>query len=112
MAAFSTLTADQKNQLLAFMTMFRGGCVALVQAINRGTALNLVWTDSVGTIVASLDASGEIPDQTGLAGAVGLLPADVAALMTLIQGLLASAATNANEAEMLKAIGPTNMSGS
>lgn len=109
MATFSSYTSAQQAQILAFMPLFRSAIVGLVGACNQGATLDGTWTGAISTLVTGLDAGTVIPDTTGLAGAMPLAREDVLAIMTAIEGLLATANTPAQRAEYLKVVGPVNM---
>ena len=109
MATFSSYTAAQQAQILAFMPLFRSAIVGLVASCNGGASLDGTWTAAISPLVTGLDAGTVIPDNTGLAGAMPLAREDVLAIMTAIEGLLATANTPAQRAEYLKVVGPVNM---
>ena len=111
MATFSSLTAGQQEQILAFMPLFRGAIITLARACNGGASLDGVWTTGVSALVTSLDAGTTIPDITGLAGAQSLVREDVLGAMAAIEALLATANSAAQRAEYLKIVGPPNVIG-
>ena len=111
MAAFSSLTTDQQNQIIAFMQVFRPTIGQTARASNKVVTMLQVWTNVIQPIISTLDSGTVIPDNTNLAGAVSLTSDEVTALMGGFASYVSTFVTPANVTAWTQAAGIANVTG-
>ncbi len=77
MAAWADLTPEQQSQVQNLVNPVRSFVAELARVATHGIAASADWNGGTSTIVNSLDADAVIPSTSGLAGAQGLVKADV-----------------------------------
>ena len=94
MATWASLTYEQKTAVLSVANAVRSLQIAWQQLSEGGLIIAAAWNGGVSTLVDSLadDATGAIPNDTGLAGAQALSRAD----LTNLVGYLIDSSNPAN----------------
>lgn len=78
MATWASLTPTEQADVQAFMGSLRAFAGDLAILANEGVAVGAAWNGGLSTIVGTLGADEVIPNASGLDGAQGVVPADVA----------------------------------
>jgi hypothetical protein len=94
MATWASLTADQKTAVQSVANAVRSLQITWQKLSEGGLIISAAWNGGVSDLVGSLadDATGAIPNDTGLAGAQSLSKAD----LTNMVGYLIDASNPAN----------------
>lgn len=108
MATFASLTPAQQAQLKAFMPLMRSATIQYVKALNRLAALDQLWTNSISSVNALLDASEVIPDTNGLDGASQLSHDDLVVFIADVEAVLGAKNDAAHRAFYARACGLSN----
>jgi hypothetical protein len=108
--AYADLTTEQKQSVDDFMAMVRPFCGELARVHNHGAAAFTQYWATISTIMGELQDADEIPNKTGLAGAVGVTKAQVAVILAWMESL-ATINSESNRQLMAKACGGVNLIG-
>lgn len=107
--SYSTATPAQQAQVNVFVQQQRAACIEFFKLMNQIAALQTFWNADVLGILGAPQGI-LIPDGTGLAGAVELTDTQVTNLFGVLQSMLTTNFTQANQNAMALAVGPTNIS--
>ena len=111
MALFTALTSQQQASLQNNDMLVRDAVLKSRIAIAAMKIAALDYTTISQSISATLDAGQVVPPQTGLIGAIPVLPADVDALMTAFQSLITMWDTPTVRADHAQYVGAINIDG-
>jgi hypothetical protein len=106
MATFASLTPQQQSLLSNWLqNTFRPTVLANARALAALQQMATFYASAIGPVLATVDATETVPDNTGLAGAAPLLVADVTQWMTAAEAVLGVQNTAAQVAEFVKIAG-------
>ena len=111
MATFSELTVDEQTQLADQMTIIRPMVGALARVCNSFRIAKDAHTSHVGAILAQLVDADEVPNTTGLAGAVAITKAEIDEVLTDANAVLAAYDTPAKRQLYTRFAGARNLIG-
>lgn len=107
--SYSTATPAQQAQVNVFVQQQRAACIQFFRLMNQINALQTFWNADVLAILGTPGGIA-IPDGTNLAGAVQLTDTQVTNLFGVLQSMLTTNFTQANQNAMALATGPGNIS--
>lgn len=107
MAAYASLTPDQKSMLLAFSLVARGSMIKLAQVLNLLQDLDTAY-QTVSPILALVDNGETIPDGNALAGSQTVTAFDLKTWLPAIEAILATNNTAGWRSAYIKAGGVAN----
>jgi hypothetical protein len=108
--AFTDLELDEQGAITEYLRMIRAWAGEQARTNNHADALNTMYTH-IQAALASVGTDEEIPDSTGLAGAMGLTKGELVSLTAHMQGILANYNTLGHRQMWAKAAGPSNLIG-
>jgi hypothetical protein len=108
--AYADLTTEQKESVDDFMAQLRPWCGEFARVHNHGAAAYTQYWATISAIMGELQDADEIPNKTGLAGAVGVTKAQVGTILAWI-GDVATINSESNRQLMAKATGGVNLLG-
>jgi len=110
MATWAELTQEQRDIYSAFERDLRAVSGEFQRWCNKAVGLNTRYNAQVQGILAALDDNTVVPNSSGLAGSSSLdSDADMATLVSYIQGTLNSYNTAGHQEKRAKACGQQNV---
>jgi hypothetical protein len=110
MAAFNELTQEQRDIYTTFERDLRGVSGEFQRLCNKMAALNTRYNAQMQAILVALDDNTIVPNSSGLAGSSALdSDADMATLVSYIQGVLTNYNTSGHQEKRAKACGALNV---
>lgn len=109
--AYADLTQQQKTELQEWLQFARPIFGELARTLNHLDAAKTAHSSHVAAILAELSAPDEIPNESGLAGAVSLAKSELTAILVQADSLLMGYGTAVNRELWTKFCGAENMIG-
>lgn len=107
---WNELTQEQRDIYSTFERDLRAVSGEFQRLCNKMAALNTRYTAQVQGILADLDDNTVVPNSSGLAGASALdSDADMATLVSYVQGMLTNYNTSGHQEKRAKACGQANV---
>ena len=103
---YAELSQEDKDKMDYFTTLVRSFNGEFAQSIHKVQAIKDYYdANSVGPVLASVDAVELVPNKTGLAGAVDMKREDISALVGNLASLLSTYNTQALRLARVQAAG-------
>lgn len=109
--AWADLTPEEKAVVTDYVRLLRGWAGEQARTNNHADALNTAYNATVTTLLSEIGESEEIPDGSGLGGAVTMTRSEVVTLTSHVQGILTNYNTANHRQLWSKAAGPGNLIG-
>ncbi len=109
--AYSDLTTDQQKQIQDWMQLVRPIQGEIARLLHHVGAAKTAYDSHVGDILALLAGTDEIPNESGLAGAVGMDKSELTTILLLMSGMLTTYETPANRELWTRSCGAGNLIG-
>lgn len=110
MAAWGSLTQEQRDVYSVFERDLRGICAELQKLCSKMVALDARYAAQIQGILVALDDNSVVPNSSGLAGSSSLSSdSEMATLVSHMQGILTNYNTSGHQQMRAKAVGSANM---
>ena len=109
--AYADLTTDQQGQLQDWLQLVRPIQGEFAKVLNHMGAAKTAHSSHVGDILAMLVDADEVPNESGLAGAIDVTKAELTSILTLLNAALTAYDTTANRELWTKFCGAGNLIG-
>lgn len=109
--AYIDLTADQKKQLQDWLQLIRPIQGETGRALNHMAAAKTAYDSHVGDVLALLASGDNVPNESGLAGAIDVDKSELTAILAMLNSMLTTYDTPANRELWTKFCGAGNLIG-
>ncbi len=108
--AYTDLSTEQKTQLQEWLQLVRPIQGEFAKVMNHMVAAKVAYTSHISDVLALLADVDEVPNQSGLAGAIDVTKAELTTILGLLNAALA-ADTDENRVLWTKFCGAANLIG-
>ena len=107
-AVYDALSPEDKAIVDAYTTQLRAHAGSVGRNINTGESIEDYYWGAVNAILTTFSAGDEVPNSSGLAGAVNLTKTELDNLLSYVQGVKTNYGTDAHQQLRAKAAGLQN----
>jgi len=111
LTTYNALPQEDKDAFQAYLSILRPACSALAIVSNHIDVADVAFDARISTLLNGFSSDDQLPNTTGLDGALPLSIAQINAFNTLFRAVLALTNTAAQRQAFSAACGPRNIIG-